>query len=265
MQIADDAGGPDHGVSSTVWKRPPAAAHQDIREFIGAVEFIIHGTTLATNALLTGRGAKLGMLTTDGFRDELEIRRGFKNIRTSMYQLGVPPVQTAGAAPFAPARLRAHAVLGRNRDAGRRRQRAPRRWTHSRRRASRPSPSASCIPMPIRRTSGRPSRSAAERFGDTVLCRRFARDPAGLRRIRAVQHDGRQRLHRPDRLRLSAFARTPAGRDGLQRPSDDGPLRRPGAVGGSFAPSGGDLDQLRPGGGADGGRISSAGCWIVTT
>lgn len=60
-------------------------------EFIGELEFIIHGTTLATNALLTERGAKVGMLTTNGFRDELEIRRGFKNIRTSMYNLGVPP------------------------------------------------------------------------------------------------------------------------------------------------------------------------------
>ncbi len=61
------------------------------RAFVGAVSVIIHGTTLATNALLTGRGAKVGMLTTEGFRDELECRRGFKNIRTSMYNLSVPP------------------------------------------------------------------------------------------------------------------------------------------------------------------------------
>jgi N-methylhydantoinase A len=67
------------------------SAAKDPRAFIGAVDFIIHGTTLATNALLTGRGAKVGMLTTEGFRDELEIRRGFKNIRTSMYNLAVPP------------------------------------------------------------------------------------------------------------------------------------------------------------------------------
>jgi len=67
------------------------AAKKDIRSFIGSVDSIIHGTTMATNALLTERGAKVGMLTTDGFRDELEIRRGFKNIRTSMYNLIVPP------------------------------------------------------------------------------------------------------------------------------------------------------------------------------
>src|SRR3990172_5936855 len=67
------------------------AAGKDVREFIGEIEFIIHGTTMATNALLTLRGAKVGMLTTEGFRDELESRRGLKNIRTSMYNLQVPP------------------------------------------------------------------------------------------------------------------------------------------------------------------------------
>jgi len=69
--------------------------------FIAKLESIIHGTTLATNALLTERGAKVGMLTTEGFRDELEIRRGFKNIRTSMYNLGVPPYK-----PLVPRYLR---------------------------------------------------------------------------------------------------------------------------------------------------------------
>ena len=67
------------------------AVKKDVREFISEIEFIIHGTTLATNALLTERGAKTGMLTTEGFRDEVEIRRGYKNIRTSMYNLAVPP------------------------------------------------------------------------------------------------------------------------------------------------------------------------------
>jgi N-methylhydantoinase A len=36
---------------------------------------LLHATTLASNALLEGRGAKVGLLTTAGFRDELEIRR----------------------------------------------------------------------------------------------------------------------------------------------------------------------------------------------
>lgn len=39
---------------------------------------VVHGTTVATNALLQYRGARLGLLTTEGFRDELEFRRSFK-------------------------------------------------------------------------------------------------------------------------------------------------------------------------------------------
>ncbi len=37
------------------------------------VEFFIHGTTLATNAIIERRGAKVALVTTDGFRDVLEI------------------------------------------------------------------------------------------------------------------------------------------------------------------------------------------------
>jgi N-methylhydantoinase A len=36
---------------------------------------IMHGTTVATNALLEGKGAKVALITTEGFRDVLEIRR----------------------------------------------------------------------------------------------------------------------------------------------------------------------------------------------
>ena len=41
----------------------------------GAVAEIIHGTTVATNAILERRGARTGLLTTAGFRDLLEIGR----------------------------------------------------------------------------------------------------------------------------------------------------------------------------------------------
>jgi N-methylhydantoinase A len=41
----------------------------------GAVAEIIHGTTVATNAILERRGARAGLLTTAGFRDLLEIGR----------------------------------------------------------------------------------------------------------------------------------------------------------------------------------------------
>lgn len=39
------------------------------------VEYIVHGTTIGTNALLERKGSKTGLITTEGFRDVLEIGR----------------------------------------------------------------------------------------------------------------------------------------------------------------------------------------------
>jgi N-methylhydantoinase A len=39
------------------------------------VREVMHGTTVATNAILEGKGARTGLITTRGFRDVLEIRR----------------------------------------------------------------------------------------------------------------------------------------------------------------------------------------------
>src|SRR5262249_7644166 len=43
---------------------------------LGECEYFLHGTTVGLNALLERRGAKVGLLCTEGFRDALEIRRG---------------------------------------------------------------------------------------------------------------------------------------------------------------------------------------------
>ncbi|HKF72368.1 MAG TPA: hydantoinase/oxoprolinase family protein [Stellaceae bacterium] len=40
----------------------------------GQIALVIHGTTLATNALIERKGARTALLTTEGFRDVLEIR-----------------------------------------------------------------------------------------------------------------------------------------------------------------------------------------------
>ena len=39
------------------------------------VDALVHGTTVATNALLERRGARTALVTTEGFRDVLELRR----------------------------------------------------------------------------------------------------------------------------------------------------------------------------------------------
>src|SRR5580658_3895317 len=46
--------------------------------FLSKVALILHGTTATTNSVLTGSGARTGLLTTKGFRDALEMRRGVK-------------------------------------------------------------------------------------------------------------------------------------------------------------------------------------------
>ena len=42
---------------------------------VGALATLVHGTTAGTNALLERRGARVGVVTTAGFRDVLEMRR----------------------------------------------------------------------------------------------------------------------------------------------------------------------------------------------
>jgi N-methylhydantoinase A len=64
----------------------------------GDVQLIIHGTTLATNALIERKGAKTALLTTEGFRDVIEIRH---ENRFEQYDVNIdlPP-------PLVPRRLR---------------------------------------------------------------------------------------------------------------------------------------------------------------
>ena len=48
---------------------------QQAQVSISAIDHIYHGTTVATNAALQYRGAKAGMITTEGFRDIIHIGR----------------------------------------------------------------------------------------------------------------------------------------------------------------------------------------------
>src|SRR5919199_1476942 len=48
------------------------------------LRYVVHGTTVATNTIIEGKTAKTAFLTTEGFRDLLEIAR---QIRPSLYDL----------------------------------------------------------------------------------------------------------------------------------------------------------------------------------
>ncbi|MBV9941672.1 MAG: hydantoinase/oxoprolinase family protein [Solirubrobacterales bacterium] len=61
-------------------------------EFLADVGTIVHGTTITTNAVLTGDGARTGFVTTNGFRDVLNMRRGLKARQFEKYAPPVPLV-----------------------------------------------------------------------------------------------------------------------------------------------------------------------------
>ncbi|HEY2539436.1 MAG TPA: hydantoinase/oxoprolinase family protein, partial [Stellaceae bacterium] len=60
----------------------------DLALLLAATERLVHGTTVATNALLERKGARVGLLTTEGHRDVIEMREGLKDDR---YNLRLPP------------------------------------------------------------------------------------------------------------------------------------------------------------------------------
>jgi len=89
----------------TTARAPEAGVLAIVRAIIGEagikpgdVQLIIHGTTLATNALIERKGAKTALVTTEGFRDILEIRH---ENRFEQYDVNIdlPP-------PLVPRRLR---------------------------------------------------------------------------------------------------------------------------------------------------------------
>ncbi len=67
-------------------------------DMLAATSRLVHGTTVATNALLERKGAKVALVTTEGHRDVIEMREGLKGDR---YDLRTPPPE-----PLVPRELR---------------------------------------------------------------------------------------------------------------------------------------------------------------
>jgi N-methylhydantoinase A len=81
------------GKTLTTPSEPAAAVESLVAETMasysldpGDVTTVVHGTTLVTNALIERRGARTALVTTDGFRDVVEMRREH---RYELYDLGL--------------------------------------------------------------------------------------------------------------------------------------------------------------------------------
>jgi len=71
---------------------------RSVADLLADTQRLVHGTTVATNALLEHKSAKVALLTTQGHRDVLEMREGLKPNR---YDLRSPPPE-----PLVPRELR---------------------------------------------------------------------------------------------------------------------------------------------------------------
>jgi len=92
-KVLTTAKDPAHGVEQGI-----QTLLDEARVAPARVRAVVHGTTLATNALIERKGARTALLTTAGFRDALEIGR---EGRYDMYDLLIDP-----PAPLVPRHLR---------------------------------------------------------------------------------------------------------------------------------------------------------------
>ena len=80
---------------------------------LSEVQRVLHGATVATNAILEGKGGNVALLTTEGFRDIIEIGRGE---RTKLYDLKLvklPPLIPRPARFEVPERTQADGTISR--------------------------------------------------------------------------------------------------------------------------------------------------------
>ena len=82
MAILDENGIVAVGKTLTTHTEPAAAVETVLRRTLQAnsldpadITTVVHGTTLVTNALIERRGARTALLTTEGFRDVVEMGR----------------------------------------------------------------------------------------------------------------------------------------------------------------------------------------------
>ncbi len=76
LKVPSNRAAPDQAVLAVLEKAGLAS---------DTLELVVHGTTVATNALLERRGSRTGFVTTAGFRDVLELGRTTRLVPNSLY------------------------------------------------------------------------------------------------------------------------------------------------------------------------------------
>ncbi|HAM60004.1 MAG TPA: 5-oxoprolinase [Candidatus Rokubacteria bacterium] len=98
-KAASTPGDPSLGVMDGIAALAAALGTPPAR-LLAETERIVHGTTVATNALLEHKGARVGLLTTEGHRDVIEMREGLKpdryNLRVAAPEPLVPRARRLG-------------------------------------------------------------------------------------------------------------------------------------------------------------------------
>ncbi len=88
-----------------------AAYGLNLDQFLEDTALVIHGSTVATNTLVERRGAKVGLITTEGFRDLLEMREGLKEDRYNLRMTPVEPLVARYLRMGVPERVRASGAV----------------------------------------------------------------------------------------------------------------------------------------------------------
>ena len=88
-----------------------AAYGLSLDQLLGDTDLVIHGSTVATNTLVERKGARVGLITTDGFRDLLEMREGLKEDRYNLRMTPVEPLAARYLRVGVPERVRASGLV----------------------------------------------------------------------------------------------------------------------------------------------------------
>ncbi|WP_138935394.1 hydantoinase/oxoprolinase family protein [Roseovarius arcticus] len=77
FKVPSNAANPTDGVIAAI-ELAARSQNCSVEKLLSETEHFVHGSTIATNTLLERKGSCVGLLTTKGFRDSLEIRRGLR-------------------------------------------------------------------------------------------------------------------------------------------------------------------------------------------